>query len=265
MERNNVLSGVLCVMVVMFCTSAFAIAPVGPPTAGLKTEQWSAGFGYAQGEIDNFDIEWSSDIVSGISDSKAKDMKSDAYLAKFGYGVSDDFELYGFLGAADSRGEIEGGLISGSEKIDGGHDFSGGFGAKWTFSKAEQLSWGLVYQMSWSEGDDSIPNQDLSAFGFGASETVDAEINSYDIFLALGPTLEMGSWRIYGGAGLYYYDTDIGVDFMDTTIAEGDADEAMFGGYAGVAVDLNESTSLYAEYMLADDAWILGTGIVWKF
>ena len=110
MERKNVLTGVLCVMFGILCSSAFAIASVGPPTAGLKAGQWSAGFDYAQGEID-YEIEWSTDFpldlaALGLIKSKAKDMKSDAYLAKFGYGVSDDWELYSFFVTADKRGKI---------------------------------------------------------------------------------------------------------------------------------------------------------------
>lgn len=255
-QRKFVLTVVLCTMFGMLGQSAFAIAPVGTPTAGLKTGQWSVGFDYAHGEID-FDIDWKSDFVSGIPKSKAKDMKSDAYLTKFGYGISDDWEFYGFLGAADNRGKID------TDSFDGGHGFSGGFGTKWTFLKDEKLSWGLVYQMGWSQGDDSY-DLDLSAYGYG-TEKIDVGFKSFDISLMAGPTYEMGNWRVYGGAGLYYFDADIDIDYMDITIVEGDVSEAMFGGYVGAAFDLNESTSLYAEYMLAGDGWMLGTGIVWKF
>jgi hypothetical protein len=267
MNKRIVILGLL---VAIMSASAFAIAPVGPPTAGLKTGQWSVGFDYAHGEIDVFDIDWSTGLgidlaALGLKKAKGKDVKSDAYLAKFGYGISDDWEFYGFLGGADSRGKIEWSDGS-SDNFDGGYDFSGGFGTKWTFLKEENLSWGLVYQMSWTQGDDSW-TFDTSGFGapYPASVTIDADTESFDIFLALGPTYEMGNWRVYGGAALYYYDADIEVSYLDTTILEGDVDEAMFGGYVGAAFDLNESTSLYAEYMLAGDAWMLGTGIVWKF
>jgi len=43
------------------------------------------------------------------------------------------------------------------------------------------------------------------------------------------------------------------------------AGNIIFGGYVGAAVDLDENCSLYTEYMLTDDAWAFGTGIVWKF
>lgn len=253
-------------VVANLCVSmAFAIAPVGPPTAGLETGQWSVGFDYAHSEID-FDIDMKSDIVAGLPKSKAKGMKSDAYLVKFNYGISDNWEFYGFLGAADSRGKIEdeGGIVDGSLDFDGGSNFSGGFGTKWTFLKEEQLSWGVVYQMSWSQGNDSFID-DLTAFGGGAAEKVDADIDSYDIFLALGPTYEMGNWRVYGGAVLYYYNADVDVKAMNTTIATGDVGETMFGGYVGTVVDLDDSTSLYFDYILANDVWAIGTGVTWKF
>ena len=268
MEKKMLLLAVVFAVVALCSTGALAIAPVGPPTAGLKMMQWSAGFDYAHGETD-FDIEWSTDFgvdlaALGLKKAKGKDVKSDAYLAKFGFGMTDDWELYCFLGAADGRGKIEWSDGS-SDKFDGGHNFSGGFGTKYTFLKEEKLSWGLVYQMSWTQGDDSWGPFDASSFGGPASVTIDADIDSFDIFLAVGPTYEMENWRIYGGAGLYYYDVDIDIEYMDTTILEGDVDEAMFGAYAGVEVDLDASSSLYGEYMLADDAWAFGTGIKWKF
>jgi len=261
-RKTLLLLGVVLTVVGLCSTGALAIAPVGPPTAGLKTGQWSAGFDYARGEID-FDIDWKSDFASGLPDTKAKDFKSDAYLAKLGFGMTDDWELYGFLGAADNRGKVEW-TDGSSTSFDGGHKFSGGFGTKWTFLKDEKLSWGLVYQMGWSQGDDSY-NLDLSAYGEYGTEKIDVDLDSYDIFLAAGPTYEMENWRIYGGAGLYYYDADIDIEYMDITVVKGDADEAMFGAYAGVEVDLDTSCSLYGEYMLADDAWVFGTGIKWKF
>jgi len=271
MRKKMLLIAVVLVVVSLCGSSAFGIAPVGPPTASLKTGQWSTGFDYAHGEID-FEIDWSSDTAGVIptylsKESSAKDMESDAYLAKFGYGISDDWELYGFLGAANNKGDIEdeGSIANGSVNFDGGHNFSGGFGTKWTFLKDEQASWGIVYQMSWSSGDDSYDDVDLTGLGGSSAETVDVDIDSFDITLMVGPTYEMGNWRIYGGAGLYYYDADIDVEAMNTTAVEGDVDEAMFGGYVGTEVDIDESCSFYGEYMLANDAWAIGTGIVWRF
>lgn len=258
MNRKSVaVIGLLCFL----CSTSLAMAPVGPPTAGLKAEQWSVGFDYAYTEID-FDVDWSSSHASGIADSEGKDVKSDAYLARFGYGISDDWEFYGFLGIADARGEVEGSDISGD--FDSGHDFSGGFGTKWTFLKDEGLSWGLVYQMLWGQGDDS-GYADLTPLGFGSAEKVDLNLESFDIVLAVGPTYEMGDWRIYGGAGLYYFDTDIEIRRLDTTVVDGEADEAYFGGYIGAQFDLAENTFLSVEYFNAGDASGIGANIGWKF
>jgi hypothetical protein len=267
MEKKLLLLGV--VVVVCLCgATAMALAPVGPPTAGLKSQEFSAGFDYAHSEID-FDIEWSSDFASGIEDAKAKNMKSDAYLAKFGYGISDDWEFYCFLGAADMRGKIE--WYGETDSFDGGQNFSGGFGTKYTFLKDEQLSWGIVCQMGWSQGDDSY-DLDLTGYDTLGIETIDADFKAYDIFLAAGPTYKMGNWRIYGGAGLYYFNAGIDIKYMDTTILEGDADEASFGGYVGAQLDIKPNPSevskgcyLFGEFQFTGDAWALGTGIGWKF
>jgi opacity protein-like surface antigen len=259
MGKKLLLLSVVFVVAILCGSTALAVAPVGPPTAGLKTGQFSAGFGYAHGEIDSADVDWKSDFASGLPKLKAKDVKSDAYLAKFGYGISDDWEFYGFLGVADMRGKID------DDGFDGDQDFSGGFGTKYTFLRDGQLSWGGVYQMSWSRGDDSY-SVDSSDYGLDyGTVKIDSDFKMYDIFLAVGPTYEMKNWRIYGGAGLHYFNADVDVKYTDITILEGDADKASFGGYAGTEIDLDARTSIYGEYMLAGDAWALGTGIVWKF
>jgi len=71
--------------------------------------------------------------------------------------------------------------------------------------------------------------------------------------------------RSYGGAGLHYFNADVDIKYSDITLVSGDADKASFGGYVGTEVDLDASSSVYAEYMLADNAWTFGTGIAWKF
>jgi hypothetical protein len=256
MGKKMLLLGVVLVIAGLCGSTVLAVAPAGPPTAGLKAGQFSAGFGYAHGEAD-FEIDWKSDFVSGIPKSKVKNMKSDAYLAKFGYGISDDWEIYALLGAANSRGKID------TADFDGGHDFSGGFGTKYTFLKEKELSWGVVYQMVWGQGDDSY-NLDLSDYGYGTAK-IDTDFKSYDVFLAAGPTYEMGNWRIYGGPALYYLNANLDIKYRNITLVKGDVDETLFGGYIGSEIDLDKNCSLYGEYMLTGDAWALGTGIAWKF
>jgi opacity protein-like surface antigen len=217
------------VVLLVFCSSAFAISPVGPPKAGLETGQWSAGANYSYSEID-FDTDW----------GKAKNIKSNTYLAKFGYGINNNFELYGLLGMTDAKGEI-GGL-----SLDGDYELLGGFGTKLTLSEG-QPSWGLVYQMTFLEIEDKI-----------LGDKIDADV--FDIFLAFGPTFEMGDWRIYGAPVLYYFDGDF--DYLG---ASDNVSETLFGGYIGAEIDLTANSSVYAEYMLTEDSWLFGTGINWKF
>ena len=199
------LLSVVVVVAILYSSTALAVAPVGPPTAGLKTGQWSVGFGYAHGEIDSAGMDWKSDFVSGIPSSKAKDVKSDAYLAKFGYGISDNWEFYGLLGVADLRGKLED-----IADFDGDQDFSGCFGTKYTFLKDGPLSWGTVYQMTWSKGKDSFA---LDASDYDeelGAVNIDSKFKMYDIFLAVGPTYEMKNWRIYVTLPhlLYHYELE---------------------------------------------------------
>jgi hypothetical protein len=257
-KRKLLLAAVAFVSANLFGSTALAFAPVGPPTASLKTEQWSLGLDYAHSEID-FEIEWKSDYASGIPDSKATDMESEVYLARYRYGVNEDFEFCWFLGASDLRGTID------TDEYDSDFDFNGGFGFKWTFLKDQDgvLSWGLAYQMDWMLGDDNYI-YDLTTYGYGIQEA-DVDFDSFDIFIALGPTLKMGGLSLYGGVAFYYFDADFEIEYANIKIIEGNVDEEMLGGYGGATIDLGENNSIYAEYVYSEDAWVMGGGIVFKF
>jgi hypothetical protein len=251
------------VVLLVFCSSAFAISPVGPPKAGLETGQWSIGLDYAYSEID-FDIDWD---YPGLPDSKARNVKSNVFTSKFGYGVNSNFEIYGLLGMTDSGGNVsdDGGLIDGKLNFDSDYEFYGGFGTKLTLLEDEQVSWGLVYQMSfWEAEDNRLGLVDLTGYGYGI-ETVAADVDMFDILLAIGPTFEMGNWRVYGAPILYYCNGDIELETLGVNFLDGDINETLFGGYIGAEIDLAENSSVYAEYMLTEDSWLFGTGINWKF
>jgi len=255
-KRKFLLAAVAFVTANLCSSTVLAFAPVGPPTGSLKTEQWSLGTDYSRSEID-FEIDWSSSYASGVPKSFATDMKTDTYLVKYRYGFNEDWEICLFLGASEIKGKID------TDDFDGDHDFNGGFGFKWTFLKEEDLSWGLVYQMDWMMGDDSYIT-DMSVYGFGTNKA-DVELDSFDIFLALGPTLKMENLSMYAGAALYYYDADIRIKYLNTTVTKGNVDEVLLAGYGGATVDLDDNISLYAEYMYSEDAWAMGGGFAWRF
>lgn len=219
--------------IVLLAAAAFAAAPVGPPTAQHKAGQFFVGFDYAQTELD-VDVDFDGFQVS-LDDVEAK-----TYLARIGAGLFDQLELYGLFGAQDLDGTF----------------FAGGIGTKLTLVPGETVSWGIVYQTLWTRTEGSETVEGISG---------DAELKSFDIFTAFGPTIDMGSWRVYGGPGLYYYNADIDVDIDGIGEFEGEISETMFAAYAGAEIDLGENASVYGEYMFLEDGWSFGTGIGWKF
>ena len=256
MERKTIFTGLICVMTAMLCESAFAYSPVGPPKAGLKAGHFSYGFDYSHSDF-KFEKIWTSDFVAGTLSEEIEEGTADSYSGKIGYGLFDGLEIYSFFGTTDNTDEFE------DENFAGGNDFKGGGGIKLTLFDAETISWGIVAQISWTEGEDS--NEiDLTGLGFGVEE-VQADFGTLDVFVAFGATIQTGNLIVYGGPALFYHDLGIDVEYEGVTILESNSDEAQFGGYGGVGLDLFDNCTIYGEYMFTDDIWAFGTGIVWKF
>jgi hypothetical protein len=236
----------LLVIVVGLCnTAAFGFAPLGPPTADLAEGQFRIGLDYAYSEADL------EESALGLS-ATLKNVESNMLMANLGYGVADNWEAFVRLGLADAE----------FESYDGDYELAYGFGTKVTIEKNEQLSWGAVFQIGWSETEDSV-SYDLSAFGLGIL-TTDVEADWYEIQIAFGPTYKYNeTCLIYGGPFVHFVDGDI--DYKAFGISTDVEEESQFGGYIGTQIDLAENSSFFVEYQLTGDAYAIGTGISWKF
>jgi hypothetical protein len=238
---------VVILLVLSLSGTAMAFGPLGPPTAGLKTGQFGVAGEYSYTDSD---VEISG---YGISET-LKGVKSNMFLGQIGYGISDDWEIYGLVGAADHESDD-------LDPLSFDYDFAYGFGTKVTFAQQENLSWGAMFEMGWRQGSDSATVEDVS---------VDVDIDYYEMFIAVGPTWTVSEGvRIYGGPFFYMLDGN-----LDGTVVFGgeeysgslDLEEkSNFGGYVGAEFDLNPNTSFYAEYQFTGDMQTFGTGISWKF
>ncbi len=226
---------------------AKAIDFMGPPTAELKQGQWDVGFIYSFSEMD---LE-----VSGYGISETlKDLKSNRYWANLGYGLEDWCELNLRLGAADAEAD--------DLDFDGGADFAWGFNTKITFASDDKIDWGALFQMSWTKTDDSY-NYDLSEWGLGTSQSV--EVDAYEMQIAVGPTLKMEGWKLYGGPFVHLVEGDLDVKIAGVTVGFDLDEDSAFGGYVGTQIDLAESAALYVEGQFTGGGYGIGGGIVWKF
>jgi hypothetical protein len=254
-------------------STALAIAPLGPPTAGLDQGQKRVAFeyGYRKADLEASGFKasaWGSVSVSGVYSGSLtlSDVESNAFIANIGYGATENWELYALLGIADVQIDDVGG--SKDLGIDGDYGAYYGFGTKLTFQKEEPLSWGAMFQMDWTNSEDGDDWFELEIF-----DDEDVEVDYYEIVIAVGPTYEMNEQlRIYGGPFFFLLDGDFDWEIRDSFITEGGAklsfdieEESQFGGYVGAEYDLAENAPLFVELQFTADSWGFGAGIGWKF
>jgi hypothetical protein len=216
--------------------SALALAPMGPPTAGLKTGQFRVGVEYA---YSNEDMK--------VEDEKIDNVASNMIFGNLGYGIMDEWEAFGRVGVADTKADDMFG-VSGLN-FDGDFKFAWGFGTKVTFLKQENLNWGALFQMTWLKSDDTISGYDF-------------EVDFYEMQIAVGPTWKLNdTLSIYGGPFVHWIKGDVDVEGESGDLEE----DSAYGGYVGVDAALADNTSLFGEFQLTGSGWAIGTGINWKF
>lgn len=260
--------GLLCFL----CTQAFALNFMGPPTAELNQGQWSVGYNYSYSrqDLDKTRQDWfmiNDGVVTstGEGEMRIEDLSIQRHYASINYGFTDWWEIYARLGLSEVKGDIHW-LIEDTESgYNFDNDFAWGWGTKLTFKKSDTIAWGASLQMNWLDTSVS-KTENLSGSG-----SDDVTIDTYDMLLAVGPTVDMGGWKLYGG--LFYYslsgDYEFERNFLDLNYIEresADIQEDHNGGaFFGAVVDIAENCDLTAELSFTSDGWGLGAGIARKF
>lgn len=241
---KNVLYLFGVVVACLLSSSALALTPLGPPVATLDWGKMSLGFDFSDSK---------SDIkVTGLGLSGTlEDVESQLYFAKLGLGLLDNWEMFVRLGTADHE----------SEGYQGSSGFAYGWGTKVTLLKGDPVSWGTIFQMTWSESSDTL-TEDVPPFG-----TIDADfdIDIIEIQIAIGPTYRKDNFILYGGPFLHLIDGELDVSVLGATGSFDLKQKSEFGGYIGAMFDLAESSSLFFEYQNTGDASAIAGGIVWRF
>jgi hypothetical protein len=275
---------IIAVVMTGLCSSAFALAPMGPPKARLDLQQWSLGLEYENSKMDfetskDYRVETIDGSVVPTSGPKSKykieDFKTNTVYVNAGYGITGDWDYYMQFGVSDASAditEIEAGIVGDQYKgFDSSFGFSWGLGTRATFAKDGDLSWGGLLQANYAKPDSS----DLTCLGDEYFRG-NAQIEYWDIQLAAGPTFESEYLRIYGGPFLHllYGQVD-----LDGTAVYPDPDPATItvtssmdiemkveaGAYAGAQFYLDENCSLYTECQFTSDAFGIGVGITWRY
>jgi opacity protein-like surface antigen len=177
MEKKMLLVAVVLMVVALAGSAVLALAPMGPPTAGLKTGQFRVGVEYAHSDVD---MELDGEKLDGVT--------SNMIFANLGYGIMDDWEAFVRLGVANAD----------VEDFSGDYGFALGLGTKVTFLKQENLNWGALFQINWLNSED------------------DVELDAYDMQIAVGPTWKLSdTLSIYGGPFVHLIDGEISDDNGD--------------------------------------------------
>lgn len=231
-------------MVLALCGQAYALTFMGPATTELTQGQYSLGIDYTFSDMDA--------ELSGYGVSWTEEIETDTLFVNLSYGSTNDVEIFFRLGIA----QVE------AEDFDGDNEFSYGFGSKVNLGNYQGLDWGALFQVGWFEGDDTVTGF-LPGYGI---VTADQEIDAYEIQVAVGPTYDAGTYKIYGGPFFHFIDGDY--DFDIPAVASGSFDieeESILGGYVGALFELTASSNIGVEFQFTNDAHAFGLRYVLRF
>lgn len=216
---------IVLVCIVLMSAGSPAWTFLGAPTAELEPSQWSVGYNFGFGQADAEEADTGGN-VDGIFKR---------HYLNLGYGLSETFEMNLLLGTASSE------LLGAEESF----ECLWGFNTKYTFMEDETVDWGAALQMTWFSSDDS---------------TIKTE--GYDLQVAVGPTVDMGEWDLYGG--LFYYMMDAEVEVGGSPYGDFQ-EEDCYGAYIGAGFELMENTDVNVELACTHFSYGIGVNIGWHF
>ena len=214
--------------------------------------------------------------TSGSTEYKIENLKSNMFLGRLGIGTWENWDLFVRFGVADAQDDISEVLANGTpgdqyKDYDGSNGFAWGVGTRGTFYQKGNTTWGGLLQITWANPDASeVTIENDPTF------TGEAEMDYWEVQIALGPTVELDNCRFYGGPFLHYVNGDLelngqisdppGVpDLIVVDTSHEIREESQIGGYAGAQWYLGENSSLFTEVQFTGDAWGIGVGTIWKF
>jgi len=249
----------------MFCSAAFALAPMGPPMAGLEQGKYAVGIGYAHSDMT---LEVSGPATSA-GEAVLNDLQNDMYYVNMGYGVSDDWDLYGAIGFANAEFPGDGG----APDFDGDNGFGFAIGTKRTLAEDGDTKWGVLAQFAQGKSEDTVtvpvpgsPSWGNGSIDLGTGGRVPTKLEWYEVQLAMGPTVPLSEdVCVYGGPFLHFVEGDLEVrDGSDRDEYELEQ-KLELGAYIGTLISLGDpNTSLMAEFLYTGEGWGFGIGAMFK-
>lgn len=229
------------------CSAVFALDLLGPPSAGMKQGQFSAGAEYSYSRM-NIKLSqgkggwmgYSNDVLGAsnsgkISSRTIEKLSLNKVFANIGYGVTDNWEVFLRLGGVNADFKYKNGprrffpgapilvgdsLFPSGQKVNGDNGFAIGFGTRATFYKKGKLKWGGLFQISWADSDGTQtgvygPGQGVMTGAEQWSHSVDVEIT--EIQIALGPTYKLTEGAsVYGGPFFHFIDGKVHGEYNES-------------------------------------------------
>jgi len=237
-------------VIVSLCLSidAYAISLIGPPTATHKPLQISLGLEHYHSEEK---LRLEDHGATGVGTLKY--VKRNTLVGKLGVGLTEYLELILCFGAATLRvNELN---------FDDRTDPLWGAGTKVTIYRGDKIDLGASFQWTTVVGEES---EFVDAVGFYAWQKIIVDEQHF----AIGPTVHMDKWRLYGGPFYYMFDADVTIkeSIKPRNQIRPDLEEkSEYGGFIGGQFDLGETDHLTIEYANTGEGWGIGIGLSHKF
>lgn len=241
----------LGLLVAIMSVNALGVGFIGTPTAELDAGQWNVGFNYTYISTD-----LATTKVSGGGSSykvEINDNNVQRYYGTIGYGLTSMWEAYVQLGIADVKADFK---IPSDPGSSGGvnfdDDFAWGWGTRYTFYEQGEVRWGASVQMNWldTSWDDTDTTIDYS---------------DYDLLVGVGPTVDMGGWKLYGGPFYYMISGDLDVKGVGVKESGDLEEDSSFGGFIGAQCTVMEKYDVTTELSFTGSGWAIGAGIAMPF
>ena len=288
MQKKSLLI-IVFVLVGLIGSAAFALDPMGPPTAGLHKGKFGLGAEYSHTRMKlkmhghESEAQYKFSAFFDGSSSKVAPFKvkldMDKVYGYIGYGVTDDWEVFVRLGGMNadwSDNLFPTGPRTSARNYDGDTGFAYGFGTKKTFYNKDKLEIGALFQISWAQS-----TARFHGIRDGEAVLETAKLKLTEMQIAVGPTYHLTEKiSIYGGPFWHYANfgsSDISGSRDDRagdpsqqdykiTKSSYDIDTLRhFGLYIGSQIKLTKSAFYCIEYQHTPSADALAMNLIWKF
>lgn len=285
MAKRIALLIVIFIVIGISGSNVMALPPMGPPRALVGQDRWGVDVGFSHSKMDleafgtaREDPSGAGWLPASYAKHKIEDYTSNMLLGRLSFGAYDTVDVFVCFGMSNAQDDMTEELSTGADGnkytgLDCGYGFAYGLGARATFWQEGDIVWGGLVQILWEnpkDGDIDLAPTD----GDPSQLSGDVELDLQEIQVAVGPTVQMEGFSVYGGPFLHFVTGDIDIDATGTDsfsavnrvdLSQDIREESEFGFFAGAQGEVDQDTSWFVEFQITGDAWGIGIGGTRKF